>query len=195
MSQHQIKQGYTPSASSMFIGPPPPGALQQLNPSQALYNNPLPAPSMPYGLHGAPSRPTPPSAPPTRVQAPPAQQTQSVSSKGPPRLRRVDTPREVIDRFVAIAGINTKRNRETCGLLLGRDDGNRYYVTTLLIPKQHSTSDTCTMDEEELVLEFTETRSLVTLGWIHTHPTQSCAFHYPVLLIHYLTLTRLHVFR
>ncbi|VDC05233.1 unnamed protein product [Peniophora sp. CBMAI 1063] len=173
MSQHQIKQGYTPSASSMFVGPPPPGALQQPNPSQALYNNPLPMPAMPYGLHGAPSRSTP-SAPPTRVQAPPAQQTQSSSNKGPPRLRRVDTPREVIDRFIAIAGINTKRNRETCGLLLGRDDGDRFYVTTLLIPKQHSTSDTCTMDEEELVLEFTETRSLVTLGWIHTHPTQSC---------------------
>lgn len=176
MSQHQIKQGYTPSASSLFVSSPPPGALQQLGPNQALYSNALPAPQMPYGLHGAPSRPAPaPSAPPTRVQAPPAQQPQP-SSRGVPQLRRVDTPREVIDRFVAIAGINTKRNRETCGLLLGRDDGDCYYVTTLLIPKQHSTSDTCTMDEEELVLEFTETRSLVTLGWIHTHPTQSCAF-------------------
>jgi STAM-binding protein len=47
-------------------------------------------------------------------------------------------------------------------------------VTTLLIPKQHSTSDTCTMDEEELVMQFTEERSLISLGWIHTHPTQSC---------------------
>ncbi|KZV71236.1 hypothetical protein PENSPDRAFT_630656 [Peniophora sp. CONT] len=175
MSQHQIKQGYTPSATSVFAGSPPPGALQQPNPSQALYSNPTTVPSMPYGLHGAPSRPMPPSVPPTRVQAPPAQQTQSSSSsRGIPKLRQVDTPREVIDRFIAIAGINTRRNRETCGLLLGRDDGHRFYVTTLLIPRQHSTSDTCTMDEEELVLEFTETRSLVTLGWIHTHPTQSC---------------------
>jgi STAM-binding protein len=30
------------------------------------------------------------------------------------------------------------------------------------------------MDEEELVLQFTEERSLITLGWIHTHPSQSC---------------------
>ncbi|KAF8909811.1 hypothetical protein CPB84DRAFT_1765566 [Gymnopilus junonius] len=65
-------------------------------------------------------------------------------------------------------------NRETCGLLLGKDKGHKYSVTTLLIPKQHSTSDTCTMDEEELVLQFTEERSLITLGWIHTHPSQSC---------------------
>jgi STAM-binding protein len=39
-------------------------------------------------------------------------------------------------------------------------------VTTLLIPKQHGTSDTCTMDGEELVLKFVEERSLITLGWV-----------------------------
>ncbi|KAJ6492668.1 hypothetical protein DFH09DRAFT_1207374, partial [Mycena vulgaris] len=58
----------------------------------------------------------------------------------------------------------------------------------------HATSDTCTMDDEESVLGFTEERALITLGrvrffllysrfvaprryyfpQIHTHPTQSC---------------------
>ncbi|KAF8171714.1 hypothetical protein K438DRAFT_1852205, partial [Mycena galopus ATCC 62051] len=47
----------------------------------------------------------------------------------------------------------------------------RYVVETLLIPKQHATSDTCTMDEEEGVLGFTEERGLITLRWIHTHPS------------------------
>ena len=65
-----------------------------------------------------------------------------------------------------IAKVNTEMNKETCGLLLGKDKGDRYSVTTLLIPKQTSTSDTCTMLEEELVLEFTEERSLITLGWV-----------------------------
>jgi STAM-binding protein len=51
-------------------------------------------------------------------------------------------------------------------LLLGKDKEKKFVVTTLLIPKQHSTSDTCTMDEEELVLQFTEERSLITLGWV-----------------------------
>ena len=41
-----------------------------------------------------------------------------------------------------------------------------YVVTTLLIPKQRGTSDTCTMDGEELVLEFVDQRSLITLGWV-----------------------------
>ncbi|KAG2356406.1 hypothetical protein BDR07DRAFT_1453429 [Suillus spraguei] len=91
-----------------------------------------------------------------------------------PDLKTVNLPRECLPRFLSIASLNTARNRETCGLLLGKDRGNKFTVTTLLIPKQHSTSDTCTMDEEELVLQFTEERSLITLGWIHTHPSQSC---------------------
>jgi len=81
-------------------------------------------------------------------------------------LKTVTLARECLPRFLAIAKVNTEMNKETCGLLLGRDKGHKYSVTTLLIPKQHSTSDTCTMDEEELVLQFTEERSLITLGWV-----------------------------
>ena len=107
-------------------------------------------------------------------------------------LKTVNLPRDCLPRFLSIAALNTAQNRETCGLLLGKDRGHKFVVTTLLIPKQHSTSDTCTMDEEELVLRFTEERNLITLGWvsylcdrifylscdpnsqIHTHPSQSC---------------------
>ncbi|KAF8157557.1 hypothetical protein K438DRAFT_1620897, partial [Mycena galopus ATCC 62051] len=94
-------------------------------------------------------------------------------------LRTVLLPQVTLPRFLAIASGNTARNLETCGLLLGRevvrgDSRTRYVVETLLIPKQHATSDTCTMDEEEGVLGFTEERGLITLGWIHTHPSQSC---------------------
>lgn len=81
-------------------------------------------------------------------------------------LKTVQFPRDVLSRFLSIASVNTTRNRETCGLLLGKLKGDRYVVTTLLIPRQHSTSDTCTMDEEELVSAFTETRSLMTIGWV-----------------------------
>ncbi|KAG1836923.1 hypothetical protein C8R48DRAFT_793093 [Suillus tomentosus] len=104
----------------------------------------------------------------------------AIPSKYP--TRRLSLPRKCLPRFLSIASLNTARNRETCGLLLGKDKGNKFTVTTLLIPRQHSTSDTCTMDEEELVLQFTEEPSLITLGWlcflrlscIHTHPSQSC---------------------
>ncbi|KAN0094413.1 hypothetical protein V8E55_002700 [Tylopilus felleus] len=91
-----------------------------------------------------------------------------------PDLKSVSLPRDCLPRFLSIAALNTSRNRETCGLLLGKDQKGKYVVTTLLIPRQHSTSDTCTMDEEELVMQFTEERALITLGWIHTHPSQSC---------------------
>ncbi|KAJ7504777.1 hypothetical protein B0H11DRAFT_1980751 [Mycena galericulata] len=100
-----------------------------------------------------------------------------------PRLRTVVLPLATLPRFLAIASANTARDLETCGLLLGREVAkggatasgkSRYVVETLLIPKQHATSDTCTMDEEEGVLGFTEERGLITIGWIHTHPSQSC---------------------
>ena len=107
-----------------------------------------------------------------------------------PELRTIKLPHDCLNKFLAIARVNTLQNRETCGLLLGKDRGSKYVVTTLLIPKQHSTSDTCMMDEEELVLEYQAKRDLITLGWvssvrrpapsrlpalqIHTHPTQSC---------------------
>jgi len=89
-------------------------------------------------------------------------------------LKAVSFPRDCMNWFTSVASINTAKHRETCGLLLGKSKGGRYVVTTLLIPKQHATSVTCAIDEEELVTQFTEERSLITLGWIHTHPTQSC---------------------
>ena len=85
-------------------------------------------------------------------------------------LKGVSLPKECLPRFLAIAKVNTEMNKETCGLLLGKDKGHKYTVTTLLIPKQSSTSDTCTMLEEELVLLFTEERSLITLGWVSFIP-------------------------
>ena len=81
-------------------------------------------------------------------------------------LKVVSFPRVCLNRFTSVASINTTQNLETCGLLLGKDKGRLYEVTTLLIPKQHATSDTCSMDEEELVMQFMEDRSLITLGWV-----------------------------
>lgn len=215
MSQHQMKQGYTPSLGSMFHQPAMQNAQRSssgllLFPSEpssssGLYSNILPRPSMPtpspglsYGepsnpqshRHGPSSSGRPPPLPPKEPYAPNHSHSSSLnphhqrseSSRIQPGtadpvnrdLKVVNFPRDCLNRFLSIAAINTSRNRETCGLLLGKDKGSRYLVTTLLIPKQHSTSDTCTMDEEELVMQFTEERSLITLGWIHTHPTQSC---------------------
>ncbi|KAF5373417.1 hypothetical protein D9615_009472 [Tricholomella constricta] len=198
MTQHQKRQGYHPSANSMFIAPedtlrpylypnhhlarPPhsaPPPFQLAPPPRPQPSPPprvQPQPSAQYPSYPGPSRAAPP-VPQTAPPPPPQTHVRSDSERVPRTkegLRRVNLPRDCLPRFLTIAKANTNLNLETCGLLLGKDRGSKFVVTTLLIPKQHATSDTCTMDEEELVLQFTEERNLITLGWIHTHPSQSC---------------------
>ena len=139
-----------------------------------MYNNPLPQPSMAISAYEQQTQRRPSPIPPAPVPAPQIASavdqtriTPATSGDVAPReLKTVYLPRESLPRFLNVAAVNTARNRETCGLLLGKDKKSKFVVTTLLIPKQHSTSDTCTMDEEELVMSFTEERSLITLGWV-----------------------------
>lgn len=190
MSKHQRSQGYAPSLNSMFSQEHGPSmvpssllfdANQQGQQQQQLYPpSLLPRPSsMPqpsinsqpisYPSHPAP-RPQPPIPPPPNIPPQPDRVTRpSASAATPstgPDLKQVNMPRDCLPRFLAIAKVNTTMNLETCGLLLGKAKGSKYVVTTLLVPRQHATSDTCTMDQEELVLQFTEERNLITLGWV-----------------------------
>lgn len=175
MSQHQKAQGYFPSLNSMFDP-----VDKYHNSSSILFgsnandgNSLYPSSEKPgYSQrHNAYPPPGLGAIPPQIV---PPTQTEAARMPRPPNavfdpnvpLKTVSLPRECLPKFLAIARVNTERNKETCGLLLGKDKGHKYAVTTLLIPKQSSTSDTCTMDEEELVLQFTEERSLITLGWV-----------------------------
>ncbi|KAJ3770207.1 hypothetical protein FB446DRAFT_745078 [Lentinula raphanica] len=174
MSLHQKAQGYRPSQDSMFT--------QTWNRDHYSFSDAFPQRENHHPLPQPPSQP-PYAGPHQTAPAPQAVPTESKPSNSssssnspasPGGLKIVHLPRDCLNRFLTIAKVNTARNRETCGLLLGKDRGSKYVVTTLLIPKQHSTSDTCTMDEEESILQVTEERGLITLGWIHTHPSQSC---------------------
>lgn len=91
-------------------------------------------------------------------------------------LRPVRIPFSLIEVFMRIANSNTTNNIETCGVLGGtlESKSNTFSVTHLIVPKQRGTSDTCHMIREEEVAEAAISNSLMTLGWIHTHPTQSC---------------------
>ncbi|KAH9929115.1 uncharacterized protein BXZ73DRAFT_78251 [Epithele typhae] len=163
MPQPTSSQHSNTFSQSSHRGPSPGGARP------ATYN-----PSRPSGSYTPSSAPPPPPSSSALPHHAPRIVAGSSKDAAVQELRTVRLPRECLDKFLSIARVNTLQNRETCGLLLGKDKGSKYVVTTLLIPKQHSTSDTCMMDEEELVLQFTEDRHLITLGWIHTHPTQSC---------------------
>ncbi|KAI8598503.1 hypothetical protein EDD21DRAFT_382276 [Dissophora ornata] len=89
-------------------------------------------------------------------------------------LRTLIVPVRLLDRFLNIVRPNTIKNMETCGILAGVLSRNKLTVTTLIIPKQTATSDTCSTTNEDELFEFQNERDLMTLGWIHTHPTQTC---------------------
>jgi len=59
-------------------------------------------------------------------------------------------------------------------VLAGRLSHDTFTLTTLIVPKQTSTSDTVAMLNEEEIFDVQDSRELLTLGWIHTHPTQQC---------------------
>lgn len=89
-------------------------------------------------------------------------------------LRMVRIPQSIIDTFSQLAAPNTRRNLETCGVLAGRLSHDQFTITTLIIPRQTATSDTVAMLGEEEIFAVQDERDLMTLGWIHTHPTQQC---------------------
>ncbi|KAL2465160.1 AMSH-like ubiquitin thioesterase 1 [Abeliophyllum distichum] len=81
---------------------------------------------------------------------------------------------ELMDCFMKLAKSNTDKNLETCGVLAGSLRNRTFSITALIIPKQESTSDSCQTTNEEEIFEVQDKQSLFPLGWIHTHPTQSC---------------------
>jgi len=88
-------------------------------------------------------------------------------------LRRMFVPQELCNRFLNLAAYNTSRNLETCGILTGKLAKNVFHITHLVVPKQTATSDSCTTTNEEEMFDVQDKYDLVTLGWIHTHPSQS----------------------
>lgn len=93
-----------------------------------------------------------------------------------PSLRSIEMEGDMFDRFVHLTNKNTVRGIETCGILAGSflPQKNIFRVTHLIIPKQTGTSDTCATTNEDEIFEYQIKHDLLTLGWIHTHPTQAC---------------------
>lgn len=89
-------------------------------------------------------------------------------------LRTVFLPPDLRHRFLELAAVNTRRNLETCGILCGTLISNALFISRLLIPEQVSTSDTCETVNETGIFDYCDSEDLMVLGWIHTHPTQTC---------------------
>ncbi|XP_041364183.1 STAM-binding protein-like [Gigantopelta aegis] len=88
-------------------------------------------------------------------------------------LRQVTVPKDLISQFTAIAQPNTDKNVETLGILFGSLAQNAFHITDLFIPHQTGTPDSCDMEFEEDLIDYQDKLNLITLGWIHTHPTQT----------------------
>lgn len=50
---------------------------------------------------------------------------------------------------------------------LKKKKNNELFVTSLLIPNQEGTSDTCITKDEEAIFDYQDKNGLLTLGWIH----------------------------
>ena len=89
-------------------------------------------------------------------------------------LRTIFLPPTLRNRFLDLARPNTLANLETCGILCGTLIRNALFISKLVIPDQESTSDTCETVDESALFDYCDGEDLMVLGWIHTHPTQTC---------------------
>ncbi|KAF1365091.1 STAM binding protein [Lizonia empirigonia] len=148
---------YTPSHSSSSFSQPPPVPGKYVS-------GPPPVP----GKYAAERPPTPSNELDEFTFQPSA-----FLENGDP-LRPIFLPAQLRNQFLSSASHNTRLNLETCGMLCGILKNNALFITRLIIPEQTSTSDTCeTLNEEEL-FDYCDKEELLVVGWIHTHPTQTC---------------------
>jgi len=166
--------------------PQPPPPLPPKTPAaETPFENPRPPP-VPGKIAAA--TPTPPPIPnkytdfTTDTSTPPSSDSEiddyafkpsAYLENGTP-LRTIFLPNQLRSRFLHAASTNTRLNLETCGILCGILKSNALFITRLLIPEQTSTSDTCETLNEQDYFDYCDREELMVLGWIHTHPSQTC---------------------
>ncbi|KAK3306087.1 uncharacterized protein B0T15DRAFT_511935 [Chaetomium strumarium] len=89
-------------------------------------------------------------------------------------IRPVFLPSTLRQKFLQIAAGNTRKGLEMCGMLCGTTVNNALFISHLIIPEQKCTPDTCETENESGMLDFCINNDLIVIGWIHTHPTQTC---------------------
>ncbi|EYC19715.1 hypothetical protein Y032_0023g676 [Ancylostoma ceylanicum] len=115
-----------------------------------------------------------PSAPPiNRSDKPSATFGSSHDNASPIGNRTMRIAGDLIQKFLACADKNTANNVETCGTLCGTIEGDDLLVSHVILPKQTGASDGCQAEGEEDVFAYQNEHDLITLGWIHTHPSQT----------------------
>lgn len=139
---------------------------------------PLPPPKQTRPDYQAPPRPQKEAAPPSipgKVSSEPSYSfAPGAKLENGTSLRTIFIPPTLRTTFLRLAHQNTLKNVETCGFLAGTLRANALFVSALVVPKQTATSDTCEMTDESELFDYVDQHDLMILGWIHTHPTQTC---------------------
>ncbi|NXY40297.1 STALP protease, partial [Ceuthmochares aereus] len=112
-------------------------------------------------------------SPPVNRTLKPAATLSAVQTQLAEALRGVILPRDLCHKFLLLAESNTVRGIETCGILCGKLTHNEFTITHVIVPKQSAGPDYCDMENVEELFGIQDQYGLLTLGWIHTHPTQT----------------------
>ena len=151
----------------------PPKETPHISTWDAREEPPVPPPN--YNLS---SGPTPPPKAPLSTPAVPKKERLTFKpgaylENGDP-IRSMFIPSKLRRTFLEIAAKNTAAGLEMCGVLCGSPVNNALFVRCLIIPDQICTSDTVETVNEATMAEYCMNEDLLVLGWIHTHPTQTC---------------------
>ncbi|KAL9846822.1 AMSH-like protease isoform 2-T7 [Geothlypis trichas] len=98
-------------------------------------------------------------SPPVERVLKPAATLSAVQTQLAEALRGVILPRDLCHKFLLLAEANTTHNEFT--------------ITHVIVPKQTAGPDYCDMENVEELFGIQDQYDLLTLGWIHTHPTQT----------------------
>ncbi|XP_057164661.1 AMSH-like protease isoform X3 [Ursus arctos] len=127
-------------------------------------------------------------SPPVNRALKPAAALSAVQNLVVEGLRCVVLSRDLCHRFLLLAESNTVRGVETCGILCGKlfqtvlstrfqlksyGTHNEFTITHVIVPKQSAGPDYCDVENVEELFGVQDQHGLLTLGWIHTHPTQT----------------------
>ncbi|XP_034993401.1 AMSH-like protease isoform X1 [Zootoca vivipara] len=112
-------------------------------------------------------------SPPISRALKPAATLSAVQNNVAEGLRSVVLPKDLCHNFLLLAEANTVRGIETCGILCGKLTHNEFTITHVIVPKQSAGPDYCDMENVEELFSVQDQHDLLTLGWIHTHPTQT----------------------
>ncbi|KAI7469918.1 JAB1/MPN domain-containing protein [Hortaea werneckii] len=135
------------------------------------------APALPpkhYDSHSSIPSLKPPSPPSPAASKYTFQPTATTEGGSP--LRTMLLPPDLRATFLQLAAPNTAQNLETCGILCGTIISNALFISHLIIPDQTSTPETCdtTAAGDNALFDFCSSADLLVMGWIHTHPSQTC---------------------